>query len=244
MNIQLKDTHLEAIGVDTDEAKYFVIAENIGFSTGDLIPGFNRANTAYVDDLNQPYPKINEAVLLMLPYLNKFDTDIEVSELLTDVERPLEETTNPLTSYDDLRYEHRVEHVGEGWYTCYAFLLDSTVQASGVYYDPSTDRIIDADTSLEVEIQDLLERSDVQEAKIDVFITVKNEQTLHELVGDLTDIAIVKGFDCKEYQSKEKAIRLWESQISGAIVQFNDGYKTRAQQIIEDLENTDPNVQF
>lgn len=244
MNIPLKAEHLTPIGVDLDEGAYFVVADSIGWSTGDLVPGFNRADGTYVDDVGNPYPKLDEAVLLFLPYLNKYEGDYVVSELLTDVERPLEEITNPLKEYEEIRYEHEVKNVGEGWYTIYAFLLDSTVQSSGVYYDPATGRIIDADTSQEVPIEDLLERTDVQSVDIHYFLTVGSEKELHELVGELTDISILKGWDCAEYHKKEKAVRLWESQISGAITMFNDGFKGKAQQIIEDLENTDPHVHF
>lgn len=244
MNIVLKAEHLTQIGVDVDEGNYFVVADSIGFSTGDLVSGFNRANTAFVDDVGNPYPRLNEGVLLFLPYLNKFEGDYVVSELLTDVERPLEEITDPVKTYEEIRYEHEVKNVGEGWYTIYAFLLDSTEQSSGVYYDPATGRIIDADTGQEVPIEDLLERTDVQSVSIHTFLTIASEQELHKLVGELTDISILKGFNCKEYYQKEKAVRLWESQIAGSITMFNDGFKMKAQQIIEDLENTDPDVHF
>ena len=40
----------------------------------------------------------------------------------------------------------------------------------------------------------------VQSADIHTFITVQMEQKLHELVGDLADISMLKGTDCKEYE--------------------------------------------
>lgn len=246
MNIILKNEHLIPLGVDTDEAKYFVIADGIGFSTGDEVSGFNRANTAYVDAQANPYPKLDEAVLVLLPYLNKFETDVVVSELLTPIVRPLETITNPVVDYEDIRYEHECSHVGEGWYTVYGFLIDTEANppATGVYYDTTDEKFYDVATGEEVQVYEMLERTDVESADTNVYITVKNEKVLHQLVGELTDISMLKGYDCKEYNTKQKTVHLWEGQISGGHVMFNDGYRNKSQQIIEDLENTDPYVQF
>lgn len=242
MNIPLKDEHLVPIAVDRDEGAYFVVADEIGWSTANLVPGFNRADTAYMDENNKAYPKLNEAVLLMLPYLNKFENDYVVSDIQTPVERPLEEITDPLKTYEEVRYEHEVIHVGEGWYTIYGFLLDTIPQGTGVYYDTEQEAIIDEDNQVEIPIEDLLERTDVQSADIHTYITVQNEKVLHRLVGELMDISMKHGHECSEYLCKQKVVHLWEGQISGGRTTFNDGFKMKAQQIIEDLENTDPDV--
>ena len=264
MNIKLRKDHFDIQGID-EFGKFFIVQDSIGFSTENGVRGFNRADAGqsdgeggtypiYTDALGNPYPKVSEVVLAFLPYLNLYhDKDIELSEVLTPIER--EESlpepvagTRVLNDYEtEVAYNHKIEISKDGWYTVYAFILPAinidegdALPTEGVYFDKRSKLYVDAATTEELELADLLDQTDVESLELQFFVSPRSERKLHDLVGDMADLGLTEGNCSKNYKKARSAVLYCEGQLSGAHVKFNDGYKHRAQQIIEDLENSDP----
>jgi hypothetical protein len=265
MNIPLKKEQLVLSAID-EYGKYFQLTDTIGFTTADGVPGFNRADAGelddagvlipeYVDSQGNPYPKIREAVLTLLPYINRYHSeDIDVvsfkGAITREDEALVDDNGNSIdVDYEEVDYNHEVILKGDGWYTVYAFLIDAIDSSAGdaalpgIYYDKAIQKFIDGSTGNTVQVADLLDMSGVISIDLQYFVTPNMESKLHGLTGDMVDVAITKGDCSKEYRKAQRVVHFFESQISGAHVKFNDGYRLKSQQIIEDLENSNPYVE-
>lgn len=237
INITIKSSYFTLGDVDED-GKYFTVTESIGFSEGDLLQGFNRYNTSYVDANGDAYPRLDEAVLVIYAYRNRYDSDtIEYAQLLTSLTR--EPDTDTTGDYSNIAYVHEISIPGDGWFVLYPMLIPVS-STDGVYYDTSSGQFINAgageDESSVVAIEDLINQDDVYSLQLHAFRTPASERRLNDQIGDLTDMAILKGSASKEYKDKLRTVQYMEALLSGAYVKFNDSYMAIAQKIIEDLE--------
>jgi len=264
MNIKLRKEDFEIVGTD-EYGKFFIVRDKIGFSTENGRKGFNRADAGqddgeggtypvYSDSVGNPYPKISEAVLDFLPFVNEYHKkDITLVDLNTSIEREepsVEAQSSERIVYDyesEVAYNHEIAVPKNGWFTVYAFLIGAINLAEGdippnegVYYDKNTKLYVDAITQENLTLADMLDRGDVESVELQFFQTPGNERKLHDIISKMADVAIIEGNCSKEYKRQRSAMLYYSGQLSGAHVKFNDGYQHRAQQIIEDLENSNP----
>jgi hypothetical protein len=242
MNIILKESHLNVATI-AEDGSYFTLSESIGFSTGDTIEGFNKYNTDYVDGNGTAYPKINEAVLLAIPFKNSFSTSGLVDST-TDyaITRDIDDVDT--LSYDDVSYSPSISlSPGDGWYTIH-FILLPTTSTTEPYYNAESGQFIDpvlnnGDGKV-VTSKELLEYTTLSSITLQTFQTPLQSKKLNCLIGEVADAGLLKGAHSKEYKNLLHSAFYVDAMLCGAHVKYNDGYANLAQQIIEDLENSDP----
>jgi hypothetical protein len=247
MNIILKDDHF-AVDTVAEDGTYVTLIDTIGFSTADDIEGFNEWDTAWVNTISGAYPKINETALVTVAYKNCFATTTTSSQVKVGSSAPIvraADDVNTLT-YASVAFAPTVSLTdGDGWYTIHLFLLSSLVEATEVYYSNGTSSIIDPTLNGGaggiISDEDLVNNySDLSSITLQIFCTPGQERKLNDLIGDATDISLNKGAQSKEFKKALKSTLYVDLMLSGAHVKYNDGMAYLAQQIIEDLENSDP----
>jgi hypothetical protein len=234
MNIELIPGHLQVTEINK-EGTSFTVADFIGFSDQDGDAGFNRTGATFTDSLEVPYPQLDEAVLILHVYLTKYNG----TQIKAPITKILERESSVVPLYEDVQYKQSVKVVDDGYYTIYGFLL-GVVNTSPVYYDTTTDQIMETATGNVLTVEDLVDREDVSSTVIYKLITPKIEKLLTSMIGDMADLGKLKGPCSKEYRKQQRGVLYMEGQLAGAHVMFADGFYHEAEETIEDLLSGNP----
>lgn len=236
MNISIENEHISVSGLNST-GETFEVVDSIGFSEANLDEGFNRDAAAYEDADTVVYPKLDEAVLILYAYLNKYDADPVPAGVTGTIVR----ASSDAIDYANVRYTYDVSIVGDGWYTVYGFLMDvDPVDTSGVYYASATGLVMD--NAVAVTVASLMTNENVEKVILEVIVSPALEKDLAKRVGELADLGKQKGPCSKEYKKLQQSVFYMDGQLAGARVQFEDGHRYEAQETIEDLTSGDPYV--
>ena len=216
--------------------KFFLIRDDIGWSEGNGEQGFNKKNTGYVDGEGAPYPGLDEKVLVLYAYLNRA-TEETIQEV--GIEGDILRQPSDEPDYEKVAYNFKVSIVEDGWYTVHAYLFDVDTY-EGIYYDMANTAVVDARTGEVLTKPELLNIQGVESKTEHYFLTPNTERLLNDKIGELTDLGMKEGKCSKRYKELLYSNNFVDTQLSGAHVRFNDGYRYSAQEIIEDLTATDP----
>ncbi len=233
MNIVLNSDLLVVKGIDR-EGKFFVVEDNIGFSTGDGVQGFNNYNTSFNDGLAVQYPKVDELALVLLAYYNSSSGIKLVVPTGSPVVTAL---TKVCTNYNDIRRVFTFPIELDGWYTIYAMAIP-TDKTKSTYYDKDTN-LIKSD-GVTISPQQALSISSIQNISMENLFTPHIELELADRIGKLADLGLIKGKNSPEFHDTFKAISYVETMIVGAKVKFEDSEKSISQTLIESVLNSNP----
>jgi hypothetical protein len=233
MNIVLDSNLLTVKGIDR-EGNFFVVEDNIGFSTGDGVQGFNNFNTSFKDSVGVPYPKVDELALVLLAYYNSGSGVKLVTPTGYSVEPTL---TQVCTNYDDVRRKFIFPIESDGWYTIYSMAIPTDV-TKPTHYDKVSNLIVDNGTVISP--QQALLLSNVQSTSLDNLFTPHIELELSDRIGKLADIGLIKGKNSPEFHDTFRAISYVETMLIGAKVKFEEGEKSISQTLVESVLNSNP----
>lgn len=218
------------------EGTFFTMVDQIGWSEGDGDEGFNRESTNYVDGEGNPYPKLNERVLLIYAYLNKAG---ENSIQPVNVEGDIFRDSSDAAEYDEVAYNYKITLVDDGWYTIHSYLLPID-SYDGFYYDTVKECVVNSLTGEGYKLSDLPAVEGLSSNVYQHFFTPKTERMLNDKIAELTDLGMKEGKCAKDYKELLYANQFVDTQLSGAHVKFNDGYRYLATEILEDLNASNP----
>ena len=233
MNIVLDSNLLVVKGIDR-EGKFFVVEDNIGFSTGDGTQGFNNFGTSFKDDLGELYPKVSDVALVLVAMYNASTGEYPV---IPTGSATFPELVQACSDYSEAKRTYVFTIENDGWYTIHALLLplDSTKK---FYYNAVTNLIMGE--GIPMTVVQALNISEIQHIQTDMVFTPNIELEMADRIGKMSDLGLIKGRNSEEFHDMFKAVSFVETMLIGAKVKFGDNSKSTAQMLIENLSNANP----
>lgn len=249
MNLIFNSSDIKLVGVKED-LETISFRDDIGFSTGDLIPGFNTSDvvTSYIDGAAIPYPAPEEVVVYLeswhIPYDDTEDLDaigesLEVTRTSKVVLDPVNDAdvADPNFDYEDVMNTWDVAAPKDGRIKTRLFAVGVDAVGDDYYYETATGNLMRSIDSTVVEIAEVGEELSSTPAAVEVNLlkTSKLDANIADIINRYTKLTI-RG-KCKDEDSWRKHILFLQTGRTAAKVQFDTyGNMFNATRIIESLE--------
>lgn len=235
MNIVI-NPEMFSLNAIADDGSVFQFVDSIGFSTGNTTSGFNRFDTAWQDESGLPYPKLNEAALVIYPMYNPYGAetpdDVNISS-----GSPLRDQETETVDYDTLRYDYGIKYDYDGYYTVFAVLLyrsDSVYKdTDNIYYDVTAGQVVDQSGKVYTK-EELMEIETIQKAMVNLRLTAKAEKEYQRANLDFLKIYQKDNCDARLKAISHK-VSFLAMFLSGAVVNYNRGMFAMFQQSMETI---------